>query len=56
MISHRTQAGDAKPAEPSGSDQSNEIEAVAAQADTLYRNALAANSSWSNALLGAENS
>ncbi|HEV8003539.1 MAG TPA: hypothetical protein VGP63_26990, partial [Planctomycetaceae bacterium] len=52
MISHRTQAGDAKPAEPSASDQSNEIEAVAAQADRLYRNALAANSSWSNALLG----
>ena len=52
MISHRTPAGDAKPAEPSASDQSNEIEAVAAQADRLYRNALAANSSWSNALLG----
>lgn len=52
MISHRMQAGDTKAAAPAAGDQSTEIEAVATQADALYRNALAANPSWSSALLG----
>jgi hypothetical protein len=52
MTAHRTPAGDAKTADASATNSSNEIEAVAAQADTMYRNALAANPSWSNALLG----
>jgi hypothetical protein len=52
MISHRTLAGEAKPAEPAANDASAELQAVAAQADTLYRKALAANPTWSNALLG----
>jgi hypothetical protein len=52
MISHRMQAAEAKTPEPAANDQSNEIQAAAAQADLLYRNAIAANPSWSNALMG----